>query len=79
MGHVLFTASGERDLYLLEAYLALTIIYWPISVIIQKLFASLEKKLEYKRKETKKIVEIKKEERKEEDENRLGLRAGSIS
>ena len=78
LGHVLFTASGERDLYLLEAYLALTIIYWPISVIIQKLFASLEKKMQYKRKAVKKTVK-KREERKEEDENRLGLRAGSIS
>ncbi len=88
LGHVLFTSSGERDLYLLEAYLALTIIYWPISVIIQKLFTSLEKKLEYKRKETAKDKKDKKaaqknveknEGRKEEDENRLGLRTGSIS
>ncbi|MBO6165010.1 MAG: amino acid ABC transporter permease [Eubacterium sp.] len=93
LGHVLFTSSGERDLYLLEAYLALTLIYWPISVIIQKLFTSLEKKFQYKRKEERKVknkeehkaeinAESKEEiteERKEENENRLGLRAGSIS
>lgn len=95
LGHVLFTASGERNLYLLEAYLALTVIYWPISVLIQKLFASLEKKMQYKRrttekdskkekavksvKEIKEVKVVKEKERKEEDENRLGLRTRSIS
>lgn len=76
LGKVLFTSSGERNLYLLEAYLALTLIYWPVSVIIQKLFTSLEKKMQYKRRENKKNPKY---ERTDSNEYRLGIRTRSIS
>ncbi len=86
LGKVLFTAAGERNLYLLEAYLALTLVYWPVSIIIQKLFTTLEKKMQYKRKENVTQAEEKLEarvkeenERTETNEYRLGIRARGIS
>ena len=45
LGQAYFLSAGEFNAYSLSMYIALALIYWPITIILERLFAWLEVKL----------------------------------
>ena len=54
LGRAYFLSARDVNAYALNMYIALTLIYWPIAVLLEKLFTLLEKKLTPERKKRKK-------------------------
>lgn len=48
LGQAYFLAARDLNAYALDMCIALTLIYWPITVSLEKFFSVLEKKFEYK-------------------------------
>lgn len=48
LGQAYFLSALDMNAYALDMCVALTLIYWPITAGLEKLFSVLEKKLEYK-------------------------------
>jgi len=48
LGQAYFLSSRDMNVYALSMYVALALIYWPITVILENIFKSIEKRLVYK-------------------------------
>lgn len=46
LGQAYYLSARSVNVYAVDMYLALTLIYWPVSLAIEKLFHSIEKKME---------------------------------
>ncbi len=51
LGQAYFLAARDLNAYALDMCIALTLIYWPITVLLEKSFAALEKRLRYRHKQ----------------------------
>lgn len=56
LGQAYYLNNRLMGAYAIDMYIALTLIYWPISVVLEKMFAFLEKKFNPKKRSGKKEI-----------------------
>ncbi len=61
LGRAYFLSGRTMNVHALSMYVALTLIYWPISVLLEKLFKTIQERMKYSHVESKEPLWIAKE------------------